>query len=64
MFQREQRFVDFSALWMYEQEQRNHAFDRFGPSGVRSHILAEGSIEIFKIVVARELPGKEFAAYR
>ena len=89
---------------MYEQERRNHKFDRFEVSkaiaeakmlapvvafetindvlqwfgafgytldcpiemafrGVRSYMLAEGSTEIMKMIVARELLGKEFIAH-
>jgi acyl-CoA dehydrogenase len=89
---------------MYEQEQRNHAINRFevsrtiaeakmlapvvafetindvlqwfgafgytldcpiemGLRGVRSYMLAEGSTEIMKIIVARELLGKDFIAH-
>jgi acyl-CoA dehydrogenase len=33
-----------------------------GLRGVRSYMLAEGSTEIMKIIVARELLGKDFAA--
>ncbi len=32
--------------------------------GVRSFSLAEGSVEIMKLIIARELLGKEFLAYR
>jgi acyl-CoA dehydrogenase len=32
--------------------------------GVRSYYWAEGSLEIMKIIVARELLGKEYVAYR
>ncbi|MEW5936239.1 MAG: acyl-CoA dehydrogenase family protein [Candidatus Thermoplasmatota archaeon] len=32
--------------------------------GVRSFTLAEGSVEIMKLIIARELLGKEFIAYR
>jgi len=32
--------------------------------GVRSFTLAEGSVEIMKLIIARELLGKEFMAYR
>ncbi len=32
--------------------------------GVRSFTLAEGSVEIMKLIIARELLGKEFLAYR
>ncbi|MHC4945769.1 MAG: acyl-CoA dehydrogenase family protein [Planctomycetota bacterium] len=32
--------------------------------GVRSYYWAEGAVEILKIIVARELLGKEFTAYR
>lgn len=35
-----------------------------GLRGVRSYMLAEGSTEIMKIIVARELLGKDFVAYR
>jgi acyl-CoA dehydrogenase len=35
-----------------------------GLRGVRSYMLAEGSTEIMKIIVARELLGKEYVAYR
>jgi acyl-CoA dehydrogenase len=35
-----------------------------GLRGVRSYMLAEGSTEIMKIIVARELLGKEFIANR
>jgi cyclohexanecarboxyl-CoA dehydrogenase len=97
------RLLAYKALWMYEQEQRNHAIDRFevsrtiaeakmlapvvafetindvlqwfgafgytldcpiemGLRGVRSYMLAEGSTEIMKIIVARELLGKDFMA--
>jgi acyl-CoA dehydrogenase len=97
------RLLAYRALWMYDQEQRNKAFDRFevtkaiaeakmlapvtafeaindvlqwfgafgytldcpiemGLRGVRSYMLAEGSTEIMKIIVARELLGKEFTA--
>jgi len=35
-----------------------------GLRGVRSYMLAEGTTEIMKIIVARELLGKEFVAYR
>ena len=35
-----------------------------GLRGVRSYMLAEGSTEIMKIIVARELLGKEFIASR
>ena len=35
-----------------------------GLRGIRSYTLAEGSNEIMKIIVARELLGKEFVAYR
>jgi acyl-CoA dehydrogenase len=35
-----------------------------GLRGVRSYMLAEGSTEIMKIIVARELLGKENVAYR
>ncbi len=99
------RLLAYRALWMYDQEQRNHAFSRFevtkaiaeakmlapvvafetindvlqwfgafgytldcpiemGLRGVRSYMLAEGSTEIMKIIVARELLGKEFVASR
>ncbi len=99
------RLLAYRALWMYDQEQRNHAFSRFevtkasaeakmlapvvafetindvlqwfgafgytldcpiemGLRGVRSYMLAEGSTEIMKIIVARELLGKEFVAHR
>jgi acyl-CoA dehydrogenase len=99
------RLLAYRALWMYDQEQRNHAFNRFevtkaiaeakmlapvvafetindvlqwfgafgytldcpiemGLRGVRSYMLAEGSTEIMKIIVARELLGKEFVASR
>ncbi len=34
-----------------------------GLRGVRSYMLAEGSTEIMKIIVARELLGKDFVAY-
>ena len=95
------RLLSYRALWMYDQEQRKHAFNRFevakataeakmiapvtafetindvlqwfgafgytldcpiemGLRGVRSYMLAEGSTEIMKIIVARELLGKEF----
>lgn len=95
------RLLAYRALWMYEQERRNHAFNRFevskaiaeakmlapvvafetindvlqwfgafgytldcpiemGLRGVRSYMLAEGSTEIMKIIVARELLGKDF----
>jgi len=98
------RLLCYKALWMYEQEQRNHAIDRFevsrtiaeakmmapvvafetindvlqwfgafgytldcpiemGLRGVRSYMLAEGSTEIMKIIVARELLGKDFMAH-
>lgn len=98
------RLLAYKALWMYEQEQRNHAIDRFevsrtiaeakmlapvvafetindvlqwfgafgytldcpiemGLRGVRSYMLAEGSTEIMKIIVARELLGKDFMAH-
>ena len=97
------RLLAYRALWMYDQEQRNRAFNRFevtkaiaeakmiapltafetindvlqwfgafgytldcpiemGLRGVRSYMLAEGSTEIMKIIVARELLGKEFLA--
>jgi acyl-CoA dehydrogenase len=99
------RLLSYRALWMYDQEQRNKAFDRFevskaiaeakmlapvvafetindvlqwfgafgytldcpiemGLRGVRSYSLAEGSTEIMKMIVARELLGKEFVASR
>jgi acyl-CoA dehydrogenase len=99
------RLLAYRGLWMYDQEQRNHAFGRFevtkaiaeakmlapvtafetindvlqwfgaygytldcpvemGLRGVRSYMLAEGSTEIMKIIVARELLGKEFIANR
>lgn len=99
------RLLAYRALWMFEQEQRNKAFNRFevskaiaeskmlapviafetindvlqwfgafgyttdcpiemGLRGVRSYMLAEGSTEIMKMIVARELLGKEFVAYR
>jgi acyl-CoA dehydrogenase len=99
------RLLAYRALWMYDQEQKNHAFGRFevtkaiaeakmlapvtafetindvlqwfgaygytldcpiemGLRGVRSYMLAEGSTEIMKIIVARELLGKEFIASR
>ena len=32
--------------------------------GVRSFALAEGSVEIMKLIVARELLGREYIAYR
>lgn len=32
--------------------------------GIRSYFWAEGSLEIMKIIVARELLGKDFVAYR
>ena len=35
-----------------------------GLRGVRSYMLAEGSTEIMKMILARELLGKEFIAYR
>jgi acyl-CoA dehydrogenase len=35
-----------------------------GLRGVRSCVLAEGSNEVMKIIVARELIGKDFIAYR
>ena len=35
-----------------------------GLRGVRSYMLAEGSTEIMKMIVARELLGKEFVAHR
>ncbi len=35
-----------------------------GLRGVRSYMLAEGSTEVMKIILARELLGKEFIAYR
>lgn len=35
-----------------------------GLKGVRSYYWAEGALEIMKIIVARELLGKEFVAYR
>lgn len=35
-----------------------------GLRGVRSYMLAEGSTEIMKVIVARELLGKDFVAYR
>ena len=35
-----------------------------GLRGVRSYMLAEGSTEVMKIIVARELLGKDFIAYR
>jgi len=35
-----------------------------GLRGVRSYMLAEGSTEIMKMIVARELLGKDFIAYR
>jgi len=35
-----------------------------GLRGVRSYMLAEGSTEVMKMIVARELLGKEFIAYR
>jgi acyl-CoA dehydrogenase len=95
------RLLAYRALWMYDQEQRKHEFNRFevakaaaeakmiapvtafetindvlqwfgafgytldcpiemGLRGVRSYMLAEGSTEIMKIIVARELLGKEF----
>jgi acyl-CoA dehydrogenase len=98
------RLLSYRALWMFEQERRNHAFNRFevskaiaeakmlapviafetindvlqwfgafgytldcpiemGLRGVRSYMLAEGSTEIMKIIVARELLGKEFVAH-
>jgi acyl-CoA dehydrogenase len=97
------RLLAYRATWMYDQEQRNKAFDRFEVTkaiaeakmlapvtafeaindvlqwfgafgytldcpiemalrGVRSYMLAEGSTEIMKIIVARELLGKEFTA--
>jgi acyl-CoA dehydrogenase len=99
------RLLAYRALWMFDQEHRNKAFNRFevskaiaeskmlapvvafetindvlqwfgafgyttecpiemGLRGVRSYMLAEGSTEIMKIIVARELLGKEFVAYR
>ncbi len=98
------RLLSYRALWMFDQERRNHAFNRFevskaiaeakmlapviafetindvlqwfgafgytldcpiemGLRGVRSYMLAEGSTEIMKIIVARELLGKEFVAH-
>jgi len=98
------RLLAYRGLWMYEQERRNHKFDRFEVSkaiaeakmlapvvafetindvlqwfgafgytldcpiemalrGVRSYMLAEGSTEIMKMIVARELLGKEFIAH-
>lgn len=35
-----------------------------GLKGVRSYLWAEGSNEIMKIIVARELLGKEYVTYR
>jgi acyl-CoA dehydrogenase len=35
-----------------------------GLRGVRSYMLAEGSTEVMKIILARELLGKDFIAYR
>jgi acyl-CoA dehydrogenase len=35
-----------------------------GLRGVRSYMLAEGSTEVMKIIVARELLGKEYIAFR
>lgn len=35
-----------------------------GLRGVRSYMLAEGSTEVMKIILARELLGKEFIAFR
>lgn len=35
-----------------------------GLKGVRSYFWAEGALEIMKIIVARELLGKDFVAYR
>ena len=99
------RLLSYRALWMYEQEQRNHGRGRFevskaiaeakmlapvvafetindvlqwfgafgytldcpiemGLRGVRSYMLAEGSTEIMKMIVARELLGKDFIASR
>jgi len=37
---------------------------RFALEGVRSYYWAEGAAEIMRIIVARELLGKEFVAYR
>jgi acyl-CoA dehydrogenase len=99
------RLLSYRALWMYEQERRNHMFNRFevskaiaeakmlapvvafetindvlqwfgaygytldcpiemGLRGVRSYMLAEGSTEIMKMIVARELLGKDFTAHQ
>jgi len=32
--------------------------------GIRSYTLAEGSTEVMKLIVTRELLGKEYLAYR
>ena len=32
--------------------------------GVRSFTLAEGSVEIMKLIISRELLGKDFLAYK
>jgi acyl-CoA dehydrogenase len=37
---------------------------RFALEGVRSYYWAEGAAEIMRIIVARELLGKEYVAYR
>ncbi len=37
---------------------------RFALEGVRSYYWAEGAMEIMRIIVARELLGKEYVAYR
>lgn len=37
---------------------------RFALQGVRSYYWAEGAMEIMRIIVARELLGKEYVAYR
>jgi acyl-CoA dehydrogenase len=99
------RLLAYRALWLYDQEQRDHSVSRFevskaiaeakmlapvesfevmndvlqwfgafgytldcpiemGLRGVRSYMLAEGSTEIMKRIIARELLGKDFVAYR